>query len=39
MPASARSARTLPVQAFVDAFDVDFVGVVNTVHAALPHLT
>ena len=38
-PASARSARTLPVQAFADAFDVDFVGVVNTVHAALPHLT
>ncbi|WP_192726474.1 mycofactocin-coupled SDR family oxidoreductase [Mycobacterium sp. OAS707] len=28
----------LPVQAFADAFDVDFVGVVNTVHAALPHL-
>ncbi len=28
----------LPVQAFVDAFDVDFIGVVNTVHAALPHL-
>jgi len=29
----------LGVQAFVDAFDVDFIGVVNTVHAALPHLT
>ena len=28
----------LPAQAFVDAFDVDFVGVVNTVHAALPYL-
>ncbi|CAA0080911.1 (-)-trans-carveol dehydrogenase [Mycolicibacterium vanbaalenii] len=28
----------VPVQGFVDAFDVDFVGVVNTVHAGLPHL-
>lgn len=28
----------IPVQGFVDAFDVDFVGVVNTVHVALPHL-
>lgn len=28
----------LPIQVFVDAFDVDFVGVVNTVHAALPYL-
>ncbi|QUR67780.1 mycofactocin-coupled SDR family oxidoreductase [Mycobacterium spongiae] len=28
----------VPVQGFADAFDVDFVGVVNTVHAALPHL-
>ncbi|MGV0849673.1 mycofactocin-coupled SDR family oxidoreductase [Mycolicibacterium phlei] len=28
----------LEVQAFVDAFDVDFIGVVNTVHAALPCL-
>ncbi|MDT5200554.1 MAG: hypothetical protein QOH34_2076, partial [Mycobacterium sp.] len=28
----------LPIQAFVDAFDVDFIGVVNTVHAALPYL-
>jgi SDR family mycofactocin-dependent oxidoreductase len=28
----------LGVEAFVDAFDVDFIGVVNTVHAALPHL-
>lgn len=27
-----------PVQAFADAFDVDFIGVVNTVHAALPYL-
>lgn len=29
----------LPIAAFVDAFDVDFIGVVNTVHAALPYLT
>jgi SDR family mycofactocin-dependent oxidoreductase len=28
----------LPITAFADAFDVDFVGVVNTVHAALPYL-
>jgi SDR family mycofactocin-dependent oxidoreductase len=28
----------LPIQAFVDAFEVDFIGVVNTVHAALPFL-
>ncbi len=28
----------LPVQAFADALDVDFIGVVNTVHAALPYL-
>jgi NAD(P)-dependent dehydrogenase (short-subunit alcohol dehydrogenase family) len=28
----------VPVQGFVDAFDVDFVGVVNSVHVALPHL-
>ncbi|WP_319447734.1 MULTISPECIES: mycofactocin-coupled SDR family oxidoreductase [unclassified Mycobacterium] len=28
-----------PVGAFTNAFDVDFVGVVNTVHAALPHLS
>ncbi|MCT7657085.1 mycofactocin-coupled SDR family oxidoreductase [Mycobacterium deserti] len=28
----------LSVRAFVDAFDVDFIGVVNTVHTALPHL-
>jgi SDR family mycofactocin-dependent oxidoreductase len=28
-----------PIGAFVNAFDVDFVGVVNTVHVALPHLT
>ena len=26
------------IQAFADAFDVDFVGVVNAVHAALPYL-
>lgn len=29
---------TVPVQGFVDAFDVDFVGVVNTVSVGLPHL-
>lgn len=29
---------SLPIQAFGDAFDVDFIGVVNTVHAALPYL-
>ena len=28
----------VPIAGFVDAFDVDFVGVVNTVHAALPYL-
>lgn len=28
----------LPVQAFADAFDVDFIGLVNTVHAAVPYL-
>jgi SDR family mycofactocin-dependent oxidoreductase len=28
----------LPVEAFATAFDVDFIGVVNTVHTALPHL-
>jgi SDR family mycofactocin-dependent oxidoreductase len=28
----------LPISAFADAFDVDFIGVVNTVHAALPYL-
>jgi SDR family mycofactocin-dependent oxidoreductase len=27
-----------PITAFADAFDVDFVGVVNTIHAALPYL-
>lgn len=27
-----------PIGAFVDAFDVDFIGVANTVHAALPYL-
>jgi SDR family mycofactocin-dependent oxidoreductase len=29
----------LGIQAFVDAFEVDFMGVVNTVHSALPHLS
>ncbi|PRC48431.1 SDR family mycofactocin-dependent oxidoreductase, partial [Mycobacterium sp. ITM-2017-0098] len=29
----------IPVQGFIDAFDVDFVGVVNTVHVGLPHLS
>lgn len=29
----------IPAQGFVDAFDVDFVGVVNTVHVGLPYLT
>ncbi|GAC1399736.1 MAG: mycofactocin-coupled SDR family oxidoreductase [Mycobacterium sp.] len=29
----------IPYQGFIDAFDVDFVGVVNTVHLALDHLT
>lgn len=29
----------VPVQGFIDAFDVDFIGVVNTVHIGLPHLT
>ncbi|OBB33699.1 3-ketoacyl-ACP reductase [Mycolicibacterium peregrinum] len=28
----------VPVQGFVDAFDVDFIGVVNTITAGLPHL-
>ncbi|UXA17585.1 mycofactocin-coupled SDR family oxidoreductase [Mycobacterium sp. SMC-4] len=28
----------VPAQGFVDAFDVNFVGVVNTVHVAIPHL-
>ncbi|MFY1621425.1 SDR family oxidoreductase [Micromonospora sp. WMMD736] len=28
----------VPVQGFIDAFDVDFIGVVNTVHVGLPHL-
>lgn len=28
----------VPPQGFVDAFDVDFVGVVNTIHAAMPYL-
>jgi SDR family mycofactocin-dependent oxidoreductase len=29
----------LGIEAFVDAFEVDFLGVVNTVHAALPYLS
>ena len=29
---------TVPIRGFIDAFDVDFVGVVNTVHAALTYL-
>ncbi|BBZ36259.1 mycofactocin-coupled SDR family oxidoreductase [Mycolicibacterium confluentis] len=29
---------TVPVQGFIDAFDVDFIGVVNTVSAGLPYL-
>jgi len=28
----------LPVQAWIDAVDVDLLGVINTVHVALPHL-
>jgi SDR family mycofactocin-dependent oxidoreductase len=28
----------IPVEGFIDAFDVDFIGVVNTVHVGLPHL-
>ncbi|MEB3071497.1 mycofactocin-coupled SDR family oxidoreductase [[Mycobacterium] vasticus] len=28
----------LPVQAFIDAVDVDLIGVLNAVHVALPHL-
>ncbi|GAA1687425.1 hypothetical protein MMUR_64850 [Mycolicibacterium murale] len=28
----------VPLNGFADAFDVDFVGVVNTVHVGLPHL-
>ena len=28
----------LPAEAFVDAVDVDLVGVINTVHVSLPHL-
>ncbi|MED5810897.1 mycofactocin-coupled SDR family oxidoreductase [Mycolicibacterium sp. 050232] len=28
----------IPYRGFIDAFDVDFVGVVNTVHAGLDHL-
>jgi SDR family mycofactocin-dependent oxidoreductase len=28
----------IPTEGFIDAFDVDFIGVVNTVHIALPHL-
>jgi SDR family mycofactocin-dependent oxidoreductase len=29
----------IPYRGFIDAFDVDFVGVVNTVHVGLEHLT
>jgi SDR family mycofactocin-dependent oxidoreductase len=29
----------IPYQGFIDAFDVDFVGVVNTIHVGLGHLT
>jgi SDR family mycofactocin-dependent oxidoreductase len=29
----------IPYRGFIDAFDVDFVGVVNTVHLGLEHLT
>lgn len=29
----------IPYRGFIDAFDVDFVGVVNTVHEGLDHLT
>lgn len=29
----------IPYRGFVDAFDVDFLGVVNTVHVSLDHLT
>jgi SDR family mycofactocin-dependent oxidoreductase len=28
----------IPIQGFIDAFDVDFVGIVNTVHVGLGHL-
>ncbi|MGV8871281.1 MAG: mycofactocin-coupled SDR family oxidoreductase [Rhodococcus sp. (in: high G+C Gram-positive bacteria)] len=28
----------VPKEGFVDAFDVDFLGVVNSIHAAMPHL-
>ncbi|WP_099024977.1 mycofactocin-coupled SDR family oxidoreductase [Mycolicibacterium palauense] len=28
----------IPIQGFIDAFDVDFLGVVNSVHVGLPHL-
>lgn len=29
----------IPFRGFVDAFDVDFIGVVNTIHVSLDHLT
>ncbi len=29
----------IPFRGFIDAFDVDFVGVVNTIHVGLDHLT
>lgn len=28
----------IPTQGFIDSFDVDFIGVVNTVHVGVPHL-
>jgi SDR family mycofactocin-dependent oxidoreductase len=36
--AGISTAGTSDVQGFVDAFDVDFVGVVNTFSASIPHL-
>lgn len=29
----------VPLQGFIDAFDVDFIGVVNAIHSAIPHLS
>ncbi|CAJ1505001.1 mycofactocin-coupled SDR family oxidoreductase [[Mycobacterium] kokjensenii] len=29
----------IPPQGFIDAFDVDFIGVVNTIHVGFPHLS
>ncbi|MFC9761926.1 mycofactocin-coupled SDR family oxidoreductase [Rhodococcus jostii] len=31
--------KDIPMQGFVDSFDVDFLGVVNSIHGALPHLS